>query len=98
MSPTYAYALGENGEYLSSDLTDYGVGPLATYAMLESNVCYENSVSYIDNLYSEMNANNASEYLKDHIHLNDKGRKLLARRFVECLNLYKGVAAENADT
>lgn len=98
MSPTYAYALGENGEYLSSDMTDYGVGPLATYAMLESNVCYENSVSYIDNLYSEMNANNASEYLEDHIHLNDKGRKLLARRFVECLNLYKGVAAENADT
>lgn len=96
MSPTYAYALDENGEYQSSDLTDYGMGSLATYAILESNVCYENSVSYIDNLYSDMNANNASDYLTDYIHLNEKGRRFLARRFVECLNMYQGVAAENA--
>lgn len=96
MSPAYAYALDENGEYQSSDLMDYGMGSLATYAILESNVCYENSVSYIDNLYSDMNANNASDYLTDYIHLNEKGRRYLAKRFVECLNMYQGVAAENA--
>lgn len=97
MSPTYAYALGENGEYQSSDIVDYGMGSLATYAILESNVCYENSVSYIDNIYASVNADNADDYLVDHIHLNEDGRKLLAKRFVECLNLYKGVAAENAE-
>jgi len=97
MSPTYAYALDENGEYQSSDIVDYGMGSLATYAILESNVCYENSVSYIDNIYASVNADNADEYLVDHIHLNEEARKLLATRFVDCLNLYQGVAAENAD-
>lgn len=95
MSPTYAYALDENGEYQSSDIVDYGMGSLATYAILESNVCYENSVSYIDNIYASVNADNADEYLEDHIHLNEDGRRLLAKRFVECLNMYQGVAAEN---
>lgn len=97
MSPTYAYALGENGEYESSDIVDYGRGTLATYAIFESDVCYESSVSYIDNLYASVNADNAPEYLEDYIHLNEKGRRLLARRFVECLNMYRGVEAENAD-
>lgn len=95
MSPTYAYGLDENGQYQSSDLIDYGMGPLSTYAILESNACYENSVSFIDNIYASVNEDNADEYLEDNIHLNEKGRQLLARRFVECLNLYKGVAAEN---
>lgn len=97
MSPTYAYALDESGEYQSSDIVDYGMGSLATYAILESNVCYENSVSYIDNIYASVNADNADDYLEDHIHLNEDGRRLLAKRFVECLNLYQGVAAENAE-
>jgi len=97
MSPTYAYALDENGEYGSSDIIDYGMGSLATYAILESNVCYENSVSFIDNIYAGVNADNADKYLEDHIHLNEKGRKIVADRFVECFNMYKGVAAENAE-
>lgn len=97
MSPTYAYALDENGEYASSDIIDYGMGSLATYAILESNVCYENSVSFIDNIYASVNANNADSYLTDNLHLNTDGRRLLAKRFVECLNLYRGVAAENAE-
>lgn len=97
MSPTYAYALDENGEYESSDIIDYGMGSLATYAILESNVCYENSVSFIDNIYASVNANNADSYLTDNVHLNADGRRLLAKRFAECLNLYHGVAAENAE-
>lgn len=97
MSPTYAYALDENGKYASSDIIDYGMGSLATYAILESNVCYENSVSFIDNIYGSVNANNADQYLNDNVHLNVEGRRLLAKRFAECLNLYHGVAAENAD-
>lgn len=95
MSPTYAYGLDENGEYVSSDIMDYGMGSLATYAILESNVCYENSISFIDNIYAAVNADNADRYLEDYIHLNEKGRKLVAERFAECFNMYKGVAAEN---
>lgn len=97
MSPTYAYALDENGEYGSSDIIDYGMGSLSTYAILESNICYENSVSFIDNIYASVNADNASEYLSDYIHLNEKGRRLVAKRFAECYYMYKGVAAENAE-
>lgn len=97
MSPTYAYGLDENGEYVSSDIMDYGMGSLATYAILESDTCYENSVSYIDNLYGSVNVNDADRYLKDYIHLNEKGRQVVARRFAECLNLYQGVKPVNAE-
>ena len=89
MSPTYAYALDENGEYQNSDIMEYGMGPLSTYAILESNVCYENFVSFIDNIYASINADNASEYLDDHLHMNEAGRKIVAKRFAECFNIYK---------
>lgn len=95
MSPTYAYAIDENGEYVSSDIMDYGMGSLATYAILQSNTCYEHSVSFIDNIYASVNADNADKYLVDNLHLNEEGRKIVAKRFVECFNMYKGVAAEN---
>lgn len=97
MSPTYAYALDENGEYASSDIVDYGMGALPTYVILESDTCYENSVSFIDNLYGTVNVNNADQYLTDYIHLNPQGRELVAKRFAECLNMYHGVEADNAD-
>ena len=97
MSPTYAYAIDENGEYQSSDIVDYGMGPLSTYAILESDVCYENSVSFVDNIYATINEDNASEYLIDNLHINEKGREIVAKHFVECFNMYKGIKAENAD-
>lgn len=97
MSPAYAYAIDENGEYQSSDIVDYGMGPLSTYAILESDICYENSVSFVDNIYATINENNASKYLIDNLHINEKGREKIARHFVECFNMYKGVKAENAD-
>ena len=88
MSPAYAYAIDENGEYQSSDIVDYGMGPLSTYAILESNVCYDNSVSFVDNIYATINEDNASEYLVDNYHINEKGRKIVAEHFVECFNMY----------
>lgn len=97
MSPTYAYGLDEDGEYVSSDMMNYGMGSLATYAILESDICYENSVSYIDNIYGSVNANNADKYLLDYIHLNEKGRQLVAERFAECLNLYQGMKPEETE-
>lgn len=94
MSPTYAYALDENGGYASSDLTDYGMGPLSTYAILESNICYDNSVTFVDNIYASINEDNADTYLTDYIHINEAGRELLADRFGYALNMYQGVKGE----
>ncbi len=89
MSPTYEYGLDENGEYIDADLNKNYFGSLSTYVQKESDTCYENSVSYIDNYYGTVNELNAKEYLDDNQQLNEEGRKLVAKRFVECLNKYK---------
>lgn len=89
MSPTYEYGVDENGNYIAADLKKNYYGSLSTYVQKESDTCYENSVSYIDNYYGTVNELNAKQYLDDNQRLNDEGRKLVAKRFVECLNKYK---------
>lgn len=88
MSPTYAYALNENGEYVSSDMQRYGQDVLSTYVIKEYASCASRSVSFIDHLYGTITEANASEYLIDNLHLNTNGRKLVANRFVKVLNYY----------
>ena len=82
MSPTYAYAIDEDGNYVSSDIYIYnGRDVLSTYVIKE---CYSSnlhSVSFMDNLYGSITEDNAKEYLTDNLHLNVKGRKLIAKRF-----------------
>lgn len=88
MSPTYAYAINEDGEYVSSDLYLYSEHPLSRYSMmLEQSAAYY-GVSFLDNFYGTVNELNADDYLEDHLHLNKKGRKLLAERFVYALEYY----------
>lgn len=88
MSPTYAYAVNEDGEYVSSDLYLYSEHPLSRYSMmLEQSAAYY-GVSFLDNFYGTINELNADDYLEDHLHLNQKGRKLLAERFVYALEYY----------
>ena len=88
MSPTYAYAVNENGDYVSSDLYLYSEHPLSRYSMmLEQGAAYY-VVSFVDNFYGTINELNADEYLEDHVHLNDAGRKLVAERFVHALEYY----------
>lgn len=89
MSPTYEYGVDENGKWIDADLKKNYYGSLSTYVQKESDTCYENSVSYIDNYYGTVNELNAKQYLDDNQRLNDEGRKLVAKRFVECLNKYK---------
>lgn len=88
MSPTFAYWEDENGNRDSADKYMNSYGTLATYVIKESDTCYENSVSFIDNYYGTVNELNASDYLEDKSHLNLEGRKLVAKRFVECMNKY----------
>ncbi len=89
MSPTYAYALKPDGEYISSDLycylEDY---KLSTYALTIERFTSGLGVSFVDNIYGTINETNADQYLLDHINLNVDGRKKLATRFVHALTYY----------
>ena len=89
MSPTYAYAVDENGEYVSSDMYIYNNRDvLSTYVIKECYSANLHSVSFMDNLYGSITEDNAKEYLTDNLHLNVKGRKLIAKRFEYFLNYY----------
>ncbi|MCH5339990.1 MAG: SGNH/GDSL hydrolase family protein [Acetatifactor sp.] len=90
MSPTYAFGIDENGEYISSDIKTYGQHFLSTYVIKQAESCFNRSVTFVDNLYGTINEDNASEYLTDNIHLNVEGRKLVADRFIKALTYFDG--------
>lgn len=85
MSPTYAFAIDENGEYISSDVQRYGQDVLSTYCILQSAVCNAMGVTFVDNIYGTITEDNAGEYLTDNLHLNQKGRELVASRCMQAL-------------
>jgi len=88
LSPTYAFALDEEGNMVSSDMYRYGQDVLATYFNKQYQSAYTRSVSFVDNLYGTIHEDNADVYLTGHLHLNLAGRKLVAQRFVYALNYY----------
>lgn len=88
MSPTYAYYVDENGEYISSDIHKSTGYSLSTYAGNLEHIAYLHLVSYLDNIYGTVNEDNADEYLEDHLHLNAAGRQKLAERFVYALEYF----------
>ena len=73
MSPTYAYAIDEDGNYVSSDIYIYnGRDVLSTYVIKE---CYSSnlhSVSFMDNLYGSITEDNAKEYLRQNPELAEE--------------------------
>lgn len=86
MSPTYAYALDEEGNYVSSDMYVYGDRDvLSTYVIKQFASSSARSVSFVDHLYGTVTENNATEYLLDHVHLNKKARELITKRFMDAL-------------
>ena len=89
MSPTYAYAVDEDGNYVSSDQYTYGEQDvLSTYVIKQCGSCNSLGVSFVDHLYGTITEDNAKEYLVDNLHLNVKGRELVAERFAYFLNYY----------
>lgn len=95
MSPTYAFAVNEEGQYVSSDQYRYnGQDVLSTYVIKQFQYSYDRSVTFVDNLYGTITEDNASQYLIDNLHLNTEGRKLVAERFVYALNYYNDTQAE----
>lgn len=95
LSPAYVFAVDENGEYVPSDLYRYGQDVFSTYVIKQFGSAYTRSVSFVDNLYGTITADNAGEYLTDNIHLNIEGRKLVADRFVQALNYYNKKSQAN---
>ncbi len=89
LSPAYAFAVDDNGQYVSSDIKTYGgMDVLSTYVIKQSDSAALQSVSFVDNLYGTINEDNAHEYLTDNLHLNVKGRNAVAKRFIDALNYY----------
>lgn len=88
MSPTYCFGLGSQNEYISSDIQSYGNEFLSTYSIKLSEAAYQQSVSFVDNLYGTIHEDIAPEYLTDHLHLNEEGRKLVAERLADAINKY----------
>lgn len=88
MSPPYAYAVEDDGSYVSSDIKRYGQDVLSTYVIMQYASCSRNSVTFLDNLYGTITEDNAGEYLIDNLHLNVKGRKKVAERFIYALEYY----------
>jgi hypothetical protein len=88
MSPTYAYALDEDGNYVSSDIQRYGQDVLSTYVIRQGYSAYDRGVTFVDNLYGTFNEDNASDYLIDNLHINIDGRKLVAKRFSDALHYF----------
>lgn len=89
MTPTYAYAVAEDGSYVSSDRqqnsqTNY----LSTYVLMEAQTTYALGVSLVDVFYGGIHEDIASDYLTDNIHLNQKGRELVLDRIIEGIQKY----------
>ena len=91
LSPTYAYSDKideETGKYISSDIMRYGQDVLSTYVIKQCSSSIRNRVTFVDNLYGTVTAENADACLTDYLHLNKNGRDLVAKRFVYALNYY----------
>lgn len=89
MSPTYAFAINDDGEYVSSDQVIYNdQDVLSTYVIKQFGYAYDREVTFVDNIYGTITEDNAEAYLTDNIHLNVDGRKKVAERFVYALTYY----------
>lgn len=88
MSPTYAFGIDDNGEYISSDIKIYNEHPLSTYAGMMERGAYLHYVTYLDHIYGTVHEDNASQYLIDNIHLNVEGRHAVAERFKFALEFF----------
>lgn len=89
MSPTYAFGVGDNGEYISSDIKRYGGGEtLSSFTLRECESTISHNVTFVDNLYGTFNEDEAPDYLKDNLHLNQEGREKVVKRFIHALTYY----------
>ena len=85
LSPTYMQFVDENGDLQNGDTYNNGNGALPNYLLNLIDVTQEYSVTVIDNYYGSISEDNYKKYLDDAIHLNKKGREIIADRLVAIL-------------
>jgi hypothetical protein len=89
MSPTYAFYVNESGEYEDAELHRNSWGPASDYFLFLATTCSnELNVTFVDNYFTTFNADNASNYLEDNMHVNQAGRELLTKRLIYAINYY----------
>ena len=85
LSPTYMQFVDENGELQNGDTYNNGNGAMPNYLLNLIDVTQEYSVTVIDNYYGSISEDNYKKNLDDAIHLNKKGREIIADRLVAIL-------------
>ncbi len=85
LSPTYMQFVDENGELQNGDTYNNGNGAMPNYLLNLIDVTQEYSVTVIDNYYGSISEDNYKKYLDDAIHLNKKGREIIADRLIAIL-------------
>ena len=89
MAPTYAFAVGGDGSYVSSDVQRNDMGcKMSVYVIKQAETAGLLSVSFVDTFYGGIHEDIASDYLIDNLHLNRAGRQLVANRMQEALEKY----------
>lgn len=90
VTPLYCY-FQDNGRITGdSETSDFGYGILENYVELELQIAEEYGLEVIDNFHDlGINRTNIDEYAEDGIHLNEKGRALLAKVLAEFAGMYK---------
>ena len=84
VTPLYCYFLENGVRGLDSEQADFGHGVLEAYVEAERQVAKEYGLPCIDNFANlGVNRDTIDEYAEDGIHLNEKGRALLANALAE---------------
>lgn len=84
VTPLYCYFRVNGERALDSETSDFGYGPLKNYVEVELQIAEEYGLDCIDNFHNlGINSENIDEYAEDGIHLNEKGRALLANALAD---------------
>ncbi len=79
------YAYDSSGAPVSGDEYDFGNGRLTTYYQFMMDVSGATGVTFIDNYYGTIDADNSSEWLLDNIHVNAACNEHMAKHFVDVI-------------
>ena len=87
-SPYFNYVQDRNGEPQPCGTLDFGQGTLADYMIAYKNIAVNANVSFIDNYFGTITADNYEQYLEDDKeHLNAEGKNAIAERITEFIGV-----------
>lgn len=91
---TMCYAYDSTGALVNGDMYDYGNGRLTTYLQFMIDVSGATGVSFIDNYYGTVDADNSSGWLLDNVHVNAACNEYMAQHFTTAV--YPNAATNGA--